>query len=460
MKTAFRCPYSDFGLRGGFRSPIRVEKRIIKDAYMNIRTLLPLAVVFFAVAPASAGTRSLDRAADRITSAITKDAALDGKSAAVIPFKSPDGTISVLAGMFADRLTAGLIKKGGITMVDRRYMGRVMGELKLGASGLTEQRSSAQLGKFTGAQLLLLGSFEVKDDDTLVISARLVEIETGKAVAAAQDELELDKESRALYLRMSSVDTMAEDAFSEGTGDAAFMDREPGPGGCRWVSATASVKISGDPAWARAAALALARQKAVNKGGGRAVPLHMPPSDRPLDKGIEKLLRGERGGSITSESVMDKRGKRDYYASIEACVKPARDNADRDFKVELLLSRNSFKEGETARAVVSVSSAAQIYLYSVDLDGKAGLVFPSGGERNHVEPGRPLIFPDEDGGMMLQAVLPSGSASSVETLRVFAVESSAPVNLSGAVSYPEITARLDASGAGWAEDVRVFSIYK
>ena len=135
-----------------------------------------------------------------------------------------------------------------------------------------------------------------------------------------------------------------------------------------------------------------------------------------------------------------------------------------DFSAQLLLSQNRFVEGQEAKAFITATKGARYYLYSVDFDGQAGRVYPvPESHDNEVGPDKPAAFPNDSqraGGIRLVAELPKGAGSSFETLRVLAVKHDVDRVLEGAKTYPEILKRLDDAGEDWAEDVRVFSIYK
>jgi hypothetical protein len=271
----------------------------------------------------------------------------------VVPFKSPDGSVSALGGLLADRVAARLLRDGRITVLDRRYLGRVLGELRLRLSGLGGS-GEGEAGGFSGADFLLLGSLEQGDGGGLLISSRLVETGTGRIAAQGSARLPLDGELRGLYAKVSEADTRA-----------------------------------------------------------------------------ERLLEGlepRRGGRI---------------------------------RVELLLSRASFRAGETARVSVTVSSPAAVYVYGFDWAGAASRLLPASGPPPVAAAARPLIFPGEElelAGTALTAAVPPAGTQSRETLRAFAVEAAAGDPLEGAASYPEIVRRLEASGFVWGEAAREFSV--
>lgn len=410
----------------------------------------------------SASTKKLDQAAERIVETVFNTPVPNGAAVAVVPFRSQDGSISLLASLLSDKLTARIIKEKNLTVLDRRYVGRILGEVRLGASGLVDQSETIAIGKFTGARLMLLGSFVAADEQRVVINARLVETETGKIFGSAREELKLNDELQGLYSKTSIADTLAEEPFETKSDDAVLIDREGK--GCSWVKSSGSAEITNSQPWARAMAITLARQKAVNKAGGKSPNWGLPSNGEYLASNLENVLRASRSGNIAEERiVLEKKEKQAYSVILEACVKPTRANVDKSFKVELLLSQASFKDGDKARIVVSVSTSAQVYVYSIDLDGKALLVFPYAGTNASIEPGHPLVFPGEtheQAGTTLEAELPTGADSSFETLRVFAVKGAGRSLLDGAHSYPDLVSRLEASDADWAEDVRVFSIHR
>ena len=195
-----------------------------------MRGVILLFCVFLALACAAVPARGVSRfekTADNIAGDILKSPAR-GEAIAVVPFKSPDGTISRLGGLMAARLTARLVNSGKVAVVDRRYLARVLGELKLQLSGLTEQTNSAEMGKFTGAKFLLLGDIEPLGADSLAVNARLVETRTGRVAAVSRAELELDAGLRALYGSVSEADTAAETFYAaSSSGQAAASAEKP-----------------------------------------------------------------------------------------------------------------------------------------------------------------------------------------------------------------------------------------
>jgi hypothetical protein len=65
-----------------------------------------------------------------------------------------------------------------------------------------------------------------------------------------------------------------------------------------------------------------------------------------------------------------------------------------------------------------------------------------------------------DLGVALVAQLPEGQTTSIETLRALAVSKPLDASAEAVRTYPELVRRLDDAGQEWAEDVRVFTIYR
>lgn len=121
---------------------------------------------------------------------------------AVLPFASVDGSRSLDGEGVAERLTTQLIRAGRPQVVERRLLERVMEEHRLMSTGLIRQAEIKRLGELLSADAVLTGSlFETKG--RLEIHARLIEVETGRALHAAQAEVEPDW---ALTARVPSLE--------------------------------------------------------------------------------------------------------------------------------------------------------------------------------------------------------------------------------------------------------------
>ena len=100
---------------------------------------------------------------------------------AVLNFKNntPYEDWDYMESGIADILSANLANQPGIEIVERENLKKVIDELKLSLTGLITETTAAKIGKLAGAHVIVMGSFTLLGD-TIVISARLVKVETGE----------------------------------------------------------------------------------------------------------------------------------------------------------------------------------------------------------------------------------------------------------------------------------------
>jgi TolB-like protein len=412
-------------------------------------------------APAGA-IRRVEKTAERLAEKLFASSAERGANIAVLPFESENGKASELGRAFADAVAARALQKDRFTVLDRQYVSRMLGEIRLGMTGLGDPKTAARIGKFSGARYLLVGRVESVSKKKIRVSARLLETETSKLIASASEESRLNAEMRSLLAKTVPLDAAAASLFGarERSSGAVFLDR-PGVRGCRWIESRASVPLADSADASRAAALSVARSKAVSRLLG-SEPKGLPDfGDGAVTDNLEKVLRATRSSRVEAEKIVDA-GKASgrYELTLETCLKPARTGGG--LSVEMMLNQNRFSPGQDARAIVTASRDARLYLFSVDFDGRAILVFPAEGARdNRIRAGSPFAYPDEkhrEAGIRLVAELPAGHARSVETLRALVAERDVAPLFAGLERYADIVAAVEDSGAAWDEDARVFTI--
>lgn len=403
-----------------------------------------------AAAPVRGFSRA-DRAAEILARELLKAPGLQGTAAAA-PFRSPDGGLSLLGARLADGITGRLARSGKVTALDRRYLARLLGELKLAASGAAE--GGIEPGKLKDAKFLVLGSVEPSPGNRLVCSARLIETESGRVAAAARTVMPLDEETRRLYETPASADAAAEALFESRESSPRSLGRA-GPSGCRWARAAASVKDGA--AYARDAARSLAARLAAAAAAGRAPGKGNEAA--PLADRLQDALSASTGLAVVRENFpADSAEDREYSITAEVCAREAAGAGGPE--VALLLGARRLSPGETTRAALTVSAQASVYLYSVDLSGRASRLFPPPGRTFEAQPGSPVLFPGEGSaaGSELKAELPPGAAESLETLRAFALAPGRGDPLAGAAAYGDIISRLERAGRPWTEAAAVFEI--
>jgi TolB-like protein len=86
----------------------------------------------------------------------------------------------------ADMVSTGLSAAGALKIVERVQLQKVLREIALSQSGLIDESSATQVGKIAGADILLVGSYNLGFDGSIRIDARLVDVETGVTVKAEE----------------------------------------------------------------------------------------------------------------------------------------------------------------------------------------------------------------------------------------------------------------------------------
>lgn len=125
-----------------------------------------------------------------IVGALLKDYRGAGKTIAVAGFSYADGRASSDGRVVAERITTELIKHGGLKVVERREIEKVLGELKLQLSGQMDQDSVKKIGKMLGADLLVIGTITALPGGKLELNARLAGVESGEAYSAVSGQVE------------------------------------------------------------------------------------------------------------------------------------------------------------------------------------------------------------------------------------------------------------------------------
>ncbi len=106
--------------------------------------------------------------------------ALDVKSTiAVVDFESVGGE-EHLGKAVAEIMRTELIGTGQFRVVERAQISKALSEQQLQHSGLIDDRSAVQIGKFIGADLIIVGSV-VKIGDSYTINSRMIDVKTGEA---------------------------------------------------------------------------------------------------------------------------------------------------------------------------------------------------------------------------------------------------------------------------------------
>ncbi len=98
---------------------------------------------------------------------------------AVFPFEERGSGAKGYGSKISDFLVASLADDPALIIVERAELNKVLDEQKLSASGLVKPDEAVQIGRLTGAKLIVLGSI-LELDSTLILSARITSTETSR----------------------------------------------------------------------------------------------------------------------------------------------------------------------------------------------------------------------------------------------------------------------------------------
>lgn len=153
--------------------------------------------------PISAQAR-LAAGLDTLASRISVSVPGQGKrKIAVLPFRDLSGRPSVFGTYISEELVTRLVNVGNLDVVERGQLDRVLGELKLGQSGVIDPGTARQVGKVAGVEAIVTGTL-TDLDSTVSINCRLIAVETGVTLAAANTRILKDDDVRGILAERES----------------------------------------------------------------------------------------------------------------------------------------------------------------------------------------------------------------------------------------------------------------
>lgn len=106
---------------------------------------------------------------------------------AVLPFSPMDGSAAAEGARVADELATEVSRRGKVSVLERSMLPSVLSEHRLGMTGLLRRKDLAEVGAFSQAQAVIVGSF-VTLGNTIQVNARLVMVESGESISARKAE--------------------------------------------------------------------------------------------------------------------------------------------------------------------------------------------------------------------------------------------------------------------------------
>jgi TolB-like protein/opacity protein-like surface antigen len=101
---------------------------------------------------------------------------------AVMNFTNNTGNSSLdhLSSSIPESVSAAMSQSSNIRIVERANMGKLVGEMELQQSGLTEA-GAAKVGKLAKADVIIIGSY-AGDENNLVVSIKAIEVSSGRLI--------------------------------------------------------------------------------------------------------------------------------------------------------------------------------------------------------------------------------------------------------------------------------------
>lgn len=107
---------------------------------------------------------------------------------AVIPLQSLPGgkELPWMSQAIADTITTKLSKIRGLKVLERTQVEAALEELALALTGIVDKDKAAEVGKFLGAQGIIIGNYIVTEDDFLRITVKLIDVESSEILQSEQ----------------------------------------------------------------------------------------------------------------------------------------------------------------------------------------------------------------------------------------------------------------------------------
>lgn len=113
---------------------------------------------------------------------------------AVLPF-SPAGRPDAEGGLIlSERLVSRLAGTGGLEIVERTLLDKVLEEQRLGTSGALDPRQAREVGRLLGVDAIVTGTFTQMADRRVEVHARLIDSHTARILGAATARVEKEWE--------------------------------------------------------------------------------------------------------------------------------------------------------------------------------------------------------------------------------------------------------------------------
>ncbi|MDI6755026.1 MAG: CsgG/HfaB family protein [Thermodesulfobacteriota bacterium] len=147
--------------------------------------ILFFSLFFQAIFLSPANSKSVDSALEGLAFRVVEEITKSNKQVlALADFGDLSGNPTEIGRFFSEELLSRIEKGKRIIVVERRDLKKVLEELQLRLSGLSEGRSAKAVGAFLGADVLCTGTV-ILFAKSLKVNVRLIDTETGEIFATA-----------------------------------------------------------------------------------------------------------------------------------------------------------------------------------------------------------------------------------------------------------------------------------
>lgn len=145
-----------------------------------------LLAVLTAAGAAPAAAEPLERLAAKIEKRLLEG---ESRKVAVLSFPYHDGKVSSGSSLVQERLTTYLGGSRRVQVIERKLLEKVLSELKLGATGLLDDKTTAEVGRVLGVGAVVTGTLHDLKDGRTEVNARLIETESGRILTARMERI-------------------------------------------------------------------------------------------------------------------------------------------------------------------------------------------------------------------------------------------------------------------------------
>lgn len=128
---------------------------------------------------------AIDQLLDFATIRIDNDTA-----AAILPIESTAESVKLDAEYFGERLIMAGAESSRFTLVERKDMQKLIDELKLQLSGVTDSDSVSKIGEFLNAELLIAGTLYEKEGYELFL--KMLRVESGEVLSVTRAKIDAE----------------------------------------------------------------------------------------------------------------------------------------------------------------------------------------------------------------------------------------------------------------------------